>query len=176
MFNSGNSGKIIKSVATILFGLCVLGCIIGAIKCFDAYGDIVELRRNFRSAYGSNLSSNTYSSNALLWYGLLLLTVGPLVSYFLSLLLYSFGQVVEDVSATRYDTFNINKQPKPKPVSKTIIITEEKAKSNTPNDIKKIVEEITNETSENQDYWICKRCKTKNPSNKMFCTKCQKMK
>lgn len=176
MFDSRNSGKIIKSVAQILFGLCVLGCIIGAIKCFVAFDDIVELRKNFRNGYGSNVSSNPYSSNALFWYGLLLLTVGPLVSYFLSLLLYSFGQVVEDVSATRYYTFNINEQPKPKPVSKTIIITKEKAKSSTPNDIKKIVKEITNETSENQDYWICKKCGTKNPSNKTFCTKCYKLK
>ncbi len=103
MFNFDRAGEKIQNIAKILFFICVVGCIIGAIICFCYYSDAVNeynyYKSNIKSTYG-NYDSSVSLSKSLLWCGLLLLTVGPLVSYVYSLLLYGFGRLIENSEIT----------------------------------------------------------------------------
>lgn len=134
MFNFNNAGEKIQKFAKILFFICVVGCIIGAIICFCYYSVAVNEYSYYKSTINSTNGNNDsidILSKSLLWCGFLLLMVGPLVAYIYSLFLYGFGRLIENSEITA-DCSNAIYRNTDKIKSTTETIIEEKAKSDTP--------------------------------------------
>ena len=123
-------------------------------------------------AAGAVVSGIYLLTEGFILYGLLSILLGPVVAWVSSWLLYAFGQLVDDVNATR-DTM-----PFVRDLGQSIRAlvsqqkTEHKPAPQNRTTTKNPAPERVVPNQEGEGFWICGKCKTKNLNTRNDCWSC----